>query len=469
MPLVFDTLITNARIFGHEDADTIAIDRGRIVYVGRDHGLEAKNTFDLSGGYVLPGFIDSHAHLLSTGLEQTRLNLFEYEAKIEAIDAIRRYAEKHDKVVAYRWDESRWRDDPTYITASDLDGIVKPVVAFRRDGHMAVANDQAMRSIGQHRPDGIFREEDMQMLDPLVKPGEEEYVQALQTAIGISASLGITGVRDIVDRATYDAYRRIKSNVRIFKVIYAEDLFAGFGSDPSDWGVKTFLDGSLGARTAAHEGWDTKNLKMSEQQFERFCEGTWSRNLPVAVHAIGDLAVRVAAETMHRHAGRQRNSIEHFELVEDGVLDIIDANTIVSAQPNFLEWAGHGGMYQDRLGESWLYRNNPYRDILDKGLKLAFGSDSMPLGPMYGIHYAVNSEFSQQRITFEEAVRSYSEAGSYLIGAENWIGRIETGYSADFAVFNERNIEDRRRLKEAKPLMTIVHGNTIYDASRVDS
>lgn len=469
MPPIFDTLITNARIFGHDDADTIAIDRGRIVYVGRDHGLEAKNIIDLSGRYVLPGFIDSHAHLLSTGLEQTRLNLFEYGSKAEAIDAIRRYAEKHDKVVAYRWDESRWTDDSTYITAPDLDGIDKPVVAFRRDGHMAVANDQAMRLIGTHRPDGIFREEEMEMLDPLVKPGEDEAVQALQIAISRAASLGITGVRDIVDRTAYDAYRRIRSDVRIFRVIYAEDLFAGFGSDPSDWGVKTFLDGSLGARTAAHEGWDAKNLKMSDRQFERFCEGTWSRNLPVAVHAIGDIAVRVAAETMHRHAGRQRNSIEHFELVEDGVLDIIDENTIVSAQPNFLEWAGHGGMYQERLGESWLHKNNPYREILDRGLKLAFGSDSMPLGPMYGIHYAVNSEFAQQRITFDEAVRSYSEAGSYLIGAENWIGRIETGYSADFAVFNENDIEDKRKLKEARPLMTIIQGKTVYDASRIRS
>ncbi|KAA8921947.1 MAG: amidohydrolase [Thermoplasma sp.] len=465
MSLTFDTVLTNARIFDHDDADCIVIDKGRIVHVGRDHGISASKTLDLSGGYVLPGFIDSHAHLLSTGLEGTRLNLFGSVGKKEAVMAIEKYAQNHEKVIAYRWDESKWDDDRTYITSSDLSRIEKPVVAFRRDGHMAVANEAAMRIIGDHRPDGIFREKDMEKLDPIVEPDENEAVEALQIAVRAAASLGITGVRDMVDRVAYDAYGKLRTGVRIFKAIYSDDLFHGFGSHPYDWGVKTFLDGSLGSRTAAHEGWDMKNLKMDRQEFESFCNGVWSKNLPVAVHAIGEIAVRVAADTMHGHAGRHRNSIEHFELVEDGVIDLIDENTIISAQPNFLEWAGHGGMYEDRLGKSWLYRNNPYRDILDRGLKLAFGSDSMPLGPMYGIYYAVNSEFDQQRVSFEEAVRSYSESGSYLLGTENWIGRIETGYSADFAIFRDQDIINGERMKNAKPVITMVAGNTIHEGS----
>ncbi|PYB68386.1 amidohydrolase [Thermoplasma sp. Kam2015] len=462
MTITFDTLITNAAIFGHEDADAIAIDHGRIVYIGRDRGIRSKNTLDLSGKIVLPGFIDSHAHLMSTGLELSRLNLFNAPGKKEAIDEIRSYAEKHDKVIAYRWDESRWDDDRSYLTAHDLNSIEKPVVAFRRDAHMAVVNDAAMRSIGQFRPDGVFREEEMVHLKDLIRPDYEEASEALSMALDTAVSLGITGVRDIVDRMTYDTYCKIKIPIRIFKVIYSNELFDGFGADEFDWGVKEFLDGSLGSRTAAHGGWDERNLKMKERDFEAFAQTIWSRNLPLAVHAIGEIAVEVAAKTMHRHAGKQRNSIEHFELVEDGILDMIDDNTIISAQPNFLEWAGHGGMYEDRLGSEWLYRNNPYRDILDSGIRLAFGSDSMPIGPMYGIHYAVNSEFRQQRLTFEEAVRSYSEAGSYLLGLEKWVGLIETGYSADFAVFDQSSLLAHEKLKDARPTMTIFEGKIVY-------
>ncbi|BAB60081.1 hypothetical protein [Thermoplasma volcanium GSS1] len=452
-------MISNCTVFGREGSDAIGINEGRIAFIGIDRDLRAKKRIDLSGKIVFPGFIDSHAHLLSTGLEDIRLNLYHTKSKEEVVERIAEYSKGKEKVIAYRWDESMWKPQSSYLTSSDINGIPVPVVAFRRDGHMAVANQKAMDVIGTTRKEGIFKEDDIELLEPLVKPNEAEIRDALNTAANRAISLGIVAVRDMVDISTYNEYKNIKTPLKIYKVLYSDSIFDKFGtSSQNDWGIKAFLDGSLGSRTAAHKGWDASNLKMDESKFENFAKQIWMHNLPLAVHAIGEVAVETAAKVFYRNAGRNRNSIEHFELVDDDVLDYITKTTIISSQPNFLEWAGKGGMYEDRVGGEWLYKNNPFRWMIDRGIHLAFGSDSMPIGPMYGIYYAVNSEYQRQKITLEEAVRCYSEGGSYLLGTEGYMGMLRVGYSADMAVFDEKLLKDLRGIKAAKPEITIING-----------
>ncbi|MEM3860586.1 MAG: amidohydrolase [Candidatus Micrarchaeaceae archaeon] len=461
---MLDLVLENCKIFGRDGSWSLGIKRGRIALVEEDIKEHAKSKKDMQGKLVTPGFVDSHTHLLSLGLEKTRVSLFSCKSLDEAVDRIRRESEGNRKIIiAYKWDESLWGSHE-YLERKDIDFTEKPVIAYRRDGHMATLNSAALRLVGKEASrDGILKEEELRLLDPLVDPDPVERKNALIEAQKDALSNGVTAVRDMVDRATYDAYSRLENRIRIFRTVYDREMFQGIGvNNGNDWGIKTFLDGSIGARTAAHEGWARKNLLMDDDQFDSLCRDIWSRNLPVAVHAIGEYAVETAVRVLSRHSGRFRNSIEHFELMPDGVIESMNHSIVVSSQPNFLEWAGYGGMYEDRLGREWLNRNNTFRELIDANIPLAFGSDSMPLGPLYGIHYAVNSQFTNQRITIEEAIKCYTEGGAYLLGMENIMGKIEEGYLADFAVFENDLSKETGSIKNIKPVATVVDGRFVF-------
>lgn len=461
---MLDLKLENCEALGHDGNISLGIGNGRILLIGKEIHELSRKTIDMNGKFVVPGFIDSHTHLLSLGLEETRISLYNTKNREEAIERIMSGSVSPRRIViAYKWDESLW-GDRDFLSRSELDGIKKPVIAYRRDGHMATLNSEALRLVGyEPQGDGVLKEKELRLLDSLVKPDEEERKEALSKAQEIALREGITAVRDMVDRPTYNAYKEGNTRIKVFRIVYDREIFPGIGvGQIMDWGIKTFLDGSIGARTAAHEGWNRENLLMDESKFHSFCNSIWSKNLPVAVHAIGEIAVETAVKVFSAHSGRIRNSIEHFELMPEGILDSLNASTVISSQPNFLDWAGPGGMYEDRLGKDWLQRNNPFREIIDADLPLAFGSDTMPIGPMYGIHQAVNSKFRQQRITTAEAIRCYTEGGSYALGLENQMGRIEEGFYADLAIFDKNFLSGQRNLKEIKPVATMVSGQMEY-------
>ncbi len=458
---MLDFKLENCQVFGRDGNLSIGIGHGRILAIEEIIRGPAKRIIDMQGKFAVPGFIDSHAHLLSLGLENTRIGLFSSKTREDAIKRIKDGSKdaKRKIVVAYRWDESLW-GETDYLTRSELDVVEKPVVAFRRDGHMATLNTAALKIVNRENvKDGVLKEEELRLLDEIVSPDDDERAAALEESQEIAIREGVTAVRDMIDRKTYDTYNKISNKIRIFRTVYDREVFNGLGvGNSQDWGVKTFLDGSIGARTAAHGDWPAGNLIRNADEFENLCVTIWSQNLPVAAHAIGENAVDTAVKVFSGHSGRFRNSIEHFELMPDGILERLNRSIVISSQPNFLEWAGRKGMYEDRLGKEWLKRNNPFRDILDAGLPLAFGSDTMPLGPMYGIHFAINSEYRQQRINLDEAIKCYTEGGAYVLGAENYMGKIEEGYLADMVFFDQNLIKVSTNLKNIKPSDVMVDG-----------
>src|SRR5207244_5433515 len=137
--------------------------------------------------------------------------------------------------------------------------------------------------------------------------------------------------------------------------------------------------------------------------------------LRTATHAIGDAASRPVAETLadvqeENPREPMRHRIEHYELPDEETLRLTkDAGLIASCQPNFIgQWSGPGDVYETRLGMDRLRKNNPFRRIARLGIPLCFGSDGMPYGPLYGIHWAVNGYFEDQRLSPEDAFRAYS-------------------------------------------------------------
>jgi hypothetical protein len=136
---------------------------------------------------------------------------------------------------------------------------------------------------------------------------------------------------------------------------------------------------------------------------------------------------------------------------------------VASVQPNFLKWADEGGLYEARLGPGRTAATNRYRDMLDAGVRLAFGSDGMPMDPLLGVHHAVNAPAPAQRLTVTEALRAYTRGAAYAGFDEDWLGTVEPGKRADFAVLDSSPWEESDAIREVDVAMTVVDGEVVYD------
>ena len=452
--------MVNAKVFGYdEDVDCICISGKKISYVGRDKGQQAKKITDIEGRLIIPGFVDCHTHLINLGSSTVILSGLDRDEVIEKMKE-RAKSEKKKVVVGRGWDESLWKDK-SYLTRDEVDAIPKPAVLIRVDGHMAVANSKALEILGMvDRKDGILKEEEMKLIRKLQWQTDYEIKKSLVDAFKECFSQGITCVRDIVDERTFDVYTRLMNDElkpKLRLVVYHDEFEDYMVNEKEFWGVKIFLDGSIGAKTAAVSGWPAKNLLINSEELKKIASSFWEKDIPIAAHAIGDVAIETAIQVLSRREDL-RNSVEHFELVREEFL--YDMKKVIACcQPNFLQWSGKGGLYEQRLGKEWLSKNNPYRLILDRGIKLAFGSDCMPLGPSYGIHLAVNSEHASQRISINEAIRSYTEKGAYLCKFEGRCGVIKKGMDADLAIFDTDYLKNTR---DKRPFATLLEGKVVY-------
>ncbi len=457
-------LLYNLRVFGEPDVEYILIRGNRIEKIGKGAHPTAARKINMHGALILPGFCDAHTHLSNVALMHSQLELTGLSRE-EVLKAVGRECKRRNVVIGRGWDESFWKRKE-YITAEELDNVCakKPVFLIREDGHLAVLNTSAQREFGVVGEDGIVREKDVENIMKLLRIGESldfEYAQ------DYALSKGITCVHDFASGSTLRKYmemhRRGELKIRIYASFYSSaypyvrrlGLHSGFGDDFLKIGaLKLFADGSIGAKTAATDYLDGTRMEpmLEGKKLKRTVEKANRNGIRVFTHAIGNYAI---SEVLNAYKGTKGNRIEHFELVEEEHLGILESS--VCMQPNFLKWAKKGGLYEKMLGSQWLSRNNPYRLIIDGGGKLLFGSDCMPMNPLFGIHLAVNTECPLQRISIEEAVYAYTKGSKYF-GKK--FGRLKEGYVADLVAI-EGELKDSN-IANAQVLMTIVDGKIMY-------
>lgn len=494
---MFDLIVHGGPIFGHPEADAVGVRCGRIAAVGRAPDLlplrgPQTRVFHLEGRPLLPGFFDAHLHFLKIGLDRTFfVDLSQARSLGEALELLRARAQERpgEWVVGRGWDESRW-PEKRYLERTDLDRAVpkQPCCAVRVDGHMMVANTLALTRCV--RPEGelvdrergfIFEDAALEVLS-LVRPGQEALVEAVAEASRHAASLGVTAAADMdVDAQALRAYQvaehRGLLRTRLF--IYANSALLphliglgikrGFGSPfLRVVGLKAFVDGSLGAKTAAlfepYRGEMSKGrVLLGRSELARLWRKVMEAELQLAVHAIGDRAIEevLAAARLAGVGALDRHRVEHLELPTPPQLDRLKGlGLVASMQPNFLQWSGPGRMYEDRLGPERDSRIDPHRWVLERDIPLTFGSDGMPLGPLYGIALALDPPYHPQRVTWEEAVRAYTWGGAFASFAEEELGTIDVGKWADFVVLS--GDPARTPVKELSVDATFVAGELVF-------
>lgn len=200
------------------------------------------------------------------------------------------------------------------------------------------------------------------------------------------------------------------------------------------------------------------------------CLKAHSNLMQTSTHAIGDRAVIEALDTLESALDEypredHRHRIEHCELLGvEQIQRFRDLGVVAAMQPNFVgAWCILQPMYQQRIGEDRMRWCNPYRQLLDAGVVVAFGSDCVPIGPMFGIWGAVNHPVEESRISLVEAVKCYTLNGAYAAFQEDEVGSIEVGKLADIAVFEgdltKVPVSD---IHAAECIMTILDGKIVY-------
>ncbi len=492
----------------------ILVEGDRIKAVGRRGEVEIPEdaeVIDASGKTVLPGLIDAHCHFLMMGLGLLRyIDLSGAKSLQEALEMVRKRVEETPKgqwVLGRGWDESNW-PERRYITKEDLDPIApeNPVMLVRICGHLISVNSRALELAGitaetpnppgglidkgpDGEPTGILRDARGLIERVIPPPTEEEALEGLKRACDLALRLGCTSIQDAgLNPFALSVYQRAWEmgilKVRAYLMLAEEAAEAaerlgirtGFGDEMLKIGsVKLLADGSMGARTAAlfepyADDPSTRGIfTLEPEELRRLIREAHSRGFQVAVHAIGDRGIEevinAIEEALRENPRRDhRHRIEHCEVLTPNQIERIrELNLIASMQPNFVgNWSGPGGMYEARLGPERLRRNNPYRALLDEGVHVAFGSDSMPFHPLYGIWSAVNHPIRESRISVVEAVRCYTWESAYSSFEEHLKGSLEPGKLADITIVDGDMIAEPDRIKDMEVYMTIVGGRILY-------
>jgi predicted amidohydrolase YtcJ len=516
-------------------AEAIAVRGDRIQAVGENaqilklKGAETQ-VVDLGGKFVMPGFNDAHAHLAGGGAERLNVNL----AGVKSLDEFRarirakvETAKPGDWILGGGWDENLW-PVKALPTRWDVDEVSAghPVFLDRVDGHIAVANTQALKLASitiasrdprggkidrdsNSQPNGILRERAREAVTSVIPaPTHDRRLEAMQAALAEAARWGVTSVQD---NSTWDDFQVLEELDKAGKLTARVTEWLPFNDTVEQLNVKrgqhsqsdkmlhtgmlkAFMDGSLGSRTAAliePYADDPKNSGLPQYEPAKLNEMAKERVLAgyqLGFHAIGDKGAQLALDAFaesERAAREQkvkaanggadyRLRIEHAQVTTPlQIVKFRDLKVVASMQPSHLltdmKWA------EARLGPKRAEHSYAWAEFLRRGVTLAFGTDFPveSMSPFRGLYAATTRKsesgkeeyFPDQKISMDQAIAAYTTGSAFAEFAEKEKGLIVAGMLADFVVL-DRDVTAivPQKLLETKVLRTVVGGKTVYGA-----
>ncbi len=442
--------------------------------------------FDIKNNYLIPGFTDSHTHLLAHSIELQRVDLSKCCSLDECIEKLK--MEKERMVIfGVNWDESLWKKGrKNKLNRMLLDKVSKnkPVIMRRICGHFAVCNTRALDFISKEwkivdRENGWLYENAALYLNKIFTPTFEMYEKGLEMAINEVLSMGITSIHEITDINGLKVYQNLKKKLKLRIALYLTDTLSsiiksGFQSNFGDdylkfSGKKIFMDGSIGAQTAAtrkpyKHSRNRGKILVSEKNLLNLIQMAEDHSIQLMIHSIGDRATDLVLKAFRQkeiRTNQLRHRLEHIEILDSKqIKEISRLNLIASMQPNFLRWQTPNNMYEKNLGLR--YKDmNCFTKIKNAGIKLIFGSDCMPLGPLYGIKLAVNHPFYESRLTPAEAISLYTQSPPFATFDEDKKGIIAEGKFADIVVL-DKNPLIKENLDGIKILKVFIGGSLVF-------
>ncbi|KAL8143308.1 hypothetical protein V2J09_016340 [Rumex salicifolius] len=436
---VADLVVSNAFIYTADHslpfADSMAIRHGRILAVGNYSSirkLERHGTMilNLHGKVVVPGFIDSHVHFISGGLQMGRVQLRDAGSKEEFIGRIKAAVENKSKgswILGGGWSNDMWGGELPKASWIDDFTHQNPVWLYRVDGHMGLANSMALQMAGITRdtkdPDGgsIVRASNGEptglLIDSamdLISTPEDSVEERREALVRASNYALMNGVTTVIDFGRYfpgssvedswndftDVYRWADSsgNMMVRVCLFfpmktwsrLHDLKQMNSHALSQWiflgGVKAFFDGSIGSSSALfYEAYfdNPDNYGLQVAVAESLLNMTsWAdkHRLQVAVHAIGDRANDVVLDMYKSVADEngprdRRLRIEHAQhLVHGAAAQFGKHDIVASVQPAHLLYDADSAI--KKLGRERAEQGSYlFHSLATGNAMLAFGSD----------------------------------------------------------------------------------------------
>lgn len=485
------------------DGEAIAIKDGKIIAIGTSAEIaaykgEVTEVVDVMGGYIYPGFVDTHTHIEELGATLDDVNLKGVETEEEAVQRVVDHIEKFNIpkgqwVVARGWDEGRWADRyPTEKLISE--GVPDhPVLLDGTNGFGAWGNKLAMEAAGItkdaenpvggiiHRyengePNGAVRNRGVALYREAVPAlSHERLMNRLKNGLQLMANDGYAMVHHAgVNTPLMEAYQSINEagelQIRVSAMISGRDkpqMVEWIKSGPMRYdsnmlfvhSVKGYYDGSLGARGAklvAEYSDMPGQIGVSGEGYGFFVKeigDILQAGFQINVHAIGDGGNREVLHFFRDNIAKNpelqklRHRIEHAQVVHPDDFKLYDDLDIIAAvQPPFV--AEDKIWTVDRIGAERAKGAYAWRTFRRNNVPLAFGSDLMGYSwnIFYGLHSAITRQsrdgqpeggwYPEEKLTSEEAVRGYTTGAAYAAFVENETGTLVPGKWADITVLD---------------------------------
>lgn len=517
--------------------DAVAVKDGKILATGSRQEMEVLSSekterIHLEGRTMIPGFIESHAHLLALGKQARQLSLVDihsYEEMIEKVVAATKDQAPGTWILGRGWHQSKWEEQEGFVKGYQTHHRLSektqdhPVMLIHASGHALFANAKAMELAGVNEnmdfgaygeiirnengnPTGIFTENAMDVIKSIVpEDTPDSRYEDLMAGMRTSIEHGITSFQDAgSDAGAIAAYRRAIENdaldMRIWAMLSCEnnetpmnDTFVeewfNKGPEIGDWltirAVKLYADGALGSRGAwllkeytdrnGHFGNPVQPIALIEEVAQKGL----AAGFQVCTHAIGDRANREVLDayekafTLHPEKAKDhRYRIEHAQhLHPTDIHRFADLGVIASMQG--IHFASDRPWAIDRLGAMRIvlgaYR---WKQFLESGALVINGTDAPvePVDPIACFYTTVTRKTREgsafevdQRLTREEALKTYTIYAAYGAFEEEKKGSIEPGKFADFTVLSQDIMKvPEHEILKTKVVQTIVNGEIVY-------
>lgn len=517
-----ELIVTNARILtmdpGTPRAEAVAVAGGRILAVGTRAEVDAlagggTKVIDAGGRTLLPGFVESHLHLVLGGNELTQLQLGGVEGFGPLEAAFRAYAAANPDLPLLMAQGAAYEILDHSVTRQDLDRIIpdRPAAMMSPDHHTVWANTAALEAAGllhgaEMPPghvvvmaaDGTAAGElrEFEAFSPVLALSGDLHLQLgiatggepdpwpdaaqrakdkdkVAAALAHCAAEGITSMvnmdgnrytcvllQEMADEGRLTARVKVpfhmKPHMELAELSRASAMHAEFKGEWVTSGfVKMFMDGVVDSRTAYmlndYPGTTERGEALfGAERFNDICTEIDRRGLQIAVHAIGDGAVRQTIdgyEAAKRRNGPRdsRHRIEHIELIDRMDVPRLGALGITaSVQPPHPPGAMDFPMstmetvfHRDRWRDAYLWKT-----LADHGAPLAFASDwpVTDVSVMRGIQAALTrvpyDGCQDERVGLMQVLHAYTAGGARAAHMERLTGTLRPGLAADLVLID---------------------------------